>query len=176
MAIINLQKIAFANAQVQTQVRISFNIRFRDFELSGNAPPSWHKNFPALFQAVLPLTSVSYRVLVKLNVIRVVPRPFVAGAPPPSLPDPVAINSKALPVPVPVIGKSSTSMNVTMNFELGTNSNLIYDHLHGEIVLFRSINEQGMAFNQRLDTKVTNDLVITVSDLANPQSNGIHIP
>jgi hypothetical protein len=158
MATIQQPRIEFTS-NLQTGVRVSFQVNFAANELGG----------------IFPVYAYSARVF--FNVMRIVPVPFVAGTPPPPLPDPVTLNVTTLSVPRPSTGNIS-SLRTDFTYAFAVNSNLITDHLHAEIKLRRrlSVLPNTNLFNAVIDSQKTNDLVLTVSDLASPQPNGAIIP
>jgi len=158
MATIQQPRIEFTS-NLQTGVKVSFQVSFVASELGGIFPTFVH----------------SARVF--FNVIRIVPQPFVAGTPPPPLPAPVMLNVITLGVPLPSTGNIQ-SLSSEFTYTFAVNSNLITDHLHADIKLrrrFRFLPNTNL-FNSVIDSKKTNDLVLTVSDLASPQPNGQTIP
>jgi hypothetical protein len=173
MATIQQPRIDFTS-NAQNRVKISFQVRFTSSELGGKVPSSWIGKYQRLFQPTLPPT-YSYSAQVIFKVIRIVPQPFVRGSPPPPLPDPVTLNATTLSVRLPTTGQIR-SLNTEFAYSLGVNSNLIFDHLHAEIKLFRRLTIAPNLFSFPLESKTTNDLVLTVSDLASPQPNGVAIP
>jgi hypothetical protein len=172
MATIQQPKIEFTNA-AQNQARVSFQVKFTATEIGGGVSSTWKGLYPRLFQPQLPPT-FAYSARVLLNVIRIVPQPFVRGSPPPPLPDPVALNVTTLNVALPTSGQVR-SLNTTFSYALGVNSNVIFDHLHGHIILFRRLMLLPQQFTFPIDSKITNDLVLAMSDLASPQPNGVTI-
>lgn len=148
MATLQQPSIAFTSSS-QTSVRVSFQVNFVASELGP-----------------IQLSIFSARVFFK--VIRIVPKPFVAGTPPPPLPAPVTLNTVTLRVPRPITG-NIRSLHTDFTYTFAANSILITDHLLAEIRLRRNI------FNT-IDTKTTHDVVLTVSDLASPQPSGVIIP
>jgi hypothetical protein len=71
------------------------------------------------------------------------------------------------------------SRTTTFDFALGPDDPFTFDHLHAEIRLFRrsrvGINLPSV-LTFPIDTKFTNFLVLTLSDLASPQPDGTVIP
>ena len=158
MATIQQPRIEFTSNS-QTGVRVSFQVNFSASELGG----------------IIPSHIFSARVF--FNVIRIVPQPHVAGSPPPPLPAPVMLNITTLGVPLPSTG-NIRSLSTEFTYTFAVNSNLITDHLHADIQLRRRLRflPNINLFNSVIDSKKTNDLVLTVSDLASPQPNGQVIP
>ena len=156
----NLQQphIEFTSS-FQTSVRISFQVNFAAND----------------FGSIFPTFAFSARVF--FNVIRIVPIPIIVGTPPPPLPPPVTLNSVTLNVPRPSTGHVR-SLGTEFTYTFAVNSILITDHLHAVIRLRRRANflPNTDLFNNVIDTQRTNDLVLTVSDLASPQPNGVIIP
>ena len=68
------------------------------------------------------------------------------------------------------------SLSTQFGYTLGVNNNLVFDHLHAEVQLFRRYTMLPNVFNFPIDTELTNHLDLTVSDLASPQPNGVVIP
>ncbi len=154
MATIQQPRIEFTN-NFQTGVKVSFQVEFSASELGG-----------------IPIHVFSARVF--LNVIRIRPQPHVAGSPPPPLPAPVMLNDTTLHVRRPSTG-NITSLSTEFTYTFAVNSNLATDHLHAEIKLRRRLKLLPI-FNPVIDSEKTNDLVLTVADLASPQPNGQIIP
>ena len=167
------RRIQFTHA-AQNQARASFQVKFTATEIGGGVSLTWRGLYPRFFQPHLPPT-FAYSARVLLKVIRTVPQPFVSGSPPLPLPDPVTLNVTTLNVDLPSSGQVR-SLNTTFTYTLGANSNLIFDHLHAHIILFRRLTLLPQQFTFPIDSKITNDLVLTVSDLASPQPNGVTIP
>jgi hypothetical protein len=158
MATIQQPRIEFTS-NLQTGVKVSFQVNFAASEVGG----------------IFPTYIYSARVF--FNVIRIVPQPQVAGTPPPPLPAPVTLNITTLSVRLPSAG-NITSLSTEFTYTFAVNSNLITDHLHADIKLRRRLRflPNTNLFNSVIDSKKTNDLVLTVSDLASPQPNGQIIP
>jgi hypothetical protein len=154
MATIQQPRIEFTS-NLQTGVKVSFQVNFAASELGG----------------IFPTFVYSARVF--LTVIRIVPQPQVAGSPPPPLPAPVTLKFTTLGVPLPSAG-NIRALNTEFTYAFAVNSNLITDHLHAQIQLRRRLRflPNTNLFNSVIDSKKTNDLVLTVSDLAIPQPNG----
>jgi hypothetical protein len=173
MATLQQPSIEFTN-QNQNRVKVSFKVKFTDTELGGGVSSSWKSRYIDLFKPTLPpLYSYSAQVLFK--VIRIVPQPFVRGTPPPPLPDPVILQVANLNVALPSSGNTK-SLNTEFTYTFAGNDPLVFDHLHAEIRLFRRLRLAPNLFSFPIDTKTTNDLVLTVGDLASPQPNGVVIP
>lgn len=173
MATILQPSIEFTNNN-QSRARVSFQVRFTNTQLGGGVSSSWRGRYPGLFQPNLPpLYSYSAQVLFK--VIRIVPQPFVQGQPPPPLPDPVTLQVTTLSVRLPSSG-NTRSLSTDFTYTFAVNNPLIFDHLHAEIRLFSRFIFAPTQFSFPGDSKTTNDLVLTVSDLASPQPNGVVIP
>jgi hypothetical protein len=154
MATIQQPRIEFTS-NLQTGVKVSFQVSFAAGELGG----------------IFPIYVYSARVF--LNVIRIVPQPQVAGSPPPPLPAPMTLKFTTLGVPLPSTG-NIRSLGAEFTYAFAVNSNLITDHLHADIKLRRRLRflPNTNQFNSVVDSQKTNDLVLTVSDLAIPQPNG----
>lgn len=173
MASIQHPAIEFTSS-AQNRVRVAFGVKFTNAELGGGAPSSWTRRYTNLFQPNLP-PFYSYSAKVLFKVIRVVPQPFVQGTPPPPLPDPLVLNVTTLNVSLPRSG-NVRSLSTEFGYALGVNSNLVFDHLHAEVMLFRRYTTLPNLFNFPIESRTASDLVLTVSDLASPQPNGVVIP
>ncbi len=173
MATIQNPGIAFTSI-AQNRVRISFNVKFTNTELAGRVASSWIGRYANLNQPHLPPT-YSYSAKVLFKVIRIVPQPFVSGSPPPPLPDPVVLNVTTLSVPLPTSGNVK-SLSTEFGYTLGVDNDLVFDHLHAEVMLFRRYTLLPTVFNFPIESRTSNDLVLTMSDLASPQPNGVVIP
>ena len=173
MATIQNPEIAFTST-AQNRVKVSFKVKFTKTELGGRVASSWLGRYASLNQPHLPPT-FAYSAKVVFKVIRIVPQPFVSGSPPPPLPDPVTLNATTLSVSLPTTSNVK-SLSTQFGYTLGVDNNLVFDHLHAEVQLFRRYTMLPNVFNFPIDTELTNDLVLTLSDLANPQPNGVVIP
>jgi hypothetical protein len=176
MAAIEQPTIEFTN-NFQSRVKVSFRVKFASAELQGGVPTSWLGRYGGYLPPGLgPLYAYSAQIILK--VIRIIPQPFVRGTPPPPLPDPVTLQSTSITVSLPTSG-NTTSRSATFNYALGPDDALTFDHLHAEIRLFRRSRfgiDLPSVFTFPTDTTLTNFLVLTLSDLANPQPDGTAIP
>ena len=175
MATILQPTIAFTNNS-QNRARVSFDVRFLATELGGGAPSSWTGRFPGLIQPDFPKPSISHHAQVVLKLIRIVPQPFLKGQPQPPPPDPVTLQVNTVNVKLPSSG-NTRSVDTEFTYTFAVNNPFIFDRLDAVITLFRRLRFGSTnIFTLPVDTKVTNDLVLTVSDLASPQPNGVVIP
>ncbi len=158
MAVIRQPRIAFTSS-AEDRAKVSFQVDFDPSELG------------ALFPAFV------YSAQVFFNVTRIVPQPFVVGSPPPPRPDPVPLDTVTLSVPRPPTGHIS-SLAREFTYTFAVNSILITDHLQAKIRLRRRLRALPDVnfLNIVLDTKTTNDAVLSLGDLASPQPNGAIIP
>jgi hypothetical protein len=175
MATIQQATIAFTSSS-QNRVKVTFQVKFAGTEIRGAVSPSWLARYGGLLPPGLGAL-FRYSASILFRVIRIVPQPYVVGTPPPPLPDPVTLQSSSVLVPLPTSG-STTSRAVFFEFALGVDDPLTFDHLHAEVRLFRrSVLGPNLpsALTFPVNTKITNDLVLTASDLANPQPDGTTI-
>lgn len=175
MATIEQPTIEFTN-NFQSRVRVSFRVRFSGTELQGGVSTSWLGRYGGYLPPGLG-SFYTYSALIVFKVIRIIPQPFVKGTPPPPLPDPVTLKSTSVTVSLPTSG-NATSRTATFDFALGPDDPLTFDHLHAEIRLFRRsrLIDLPSVLTFPIDTKLTNFLLLTLSDLANPQPDGTVIP
>jgi hypothetical protein len=179
MATILQPQIQFTGS-FQLGVEVSFKVKFTGIELAGGVSPLWKKIHPNFFPSQLPPPPqlpppYTYSAQVLLKVIRAIPQPFLKGDPPPPLPDPFTLQVKTLPVSLLGAGNVK-SLSIQFTYALGLNNSLISDHFHAEILLFRRLKILPTVFSFVIDSKITNPLDLTVSDLANPQPDGTVIP
>lgn len=173
MASIHQPHIDFTS-NFQLGVVVSFQVKFTSTELGGGVSSSWKGLHQNLFQPNLP-PAYSYSAKVLLKVVHAVPQPYIRGDPPPPLPDPFTFKVTTLPVPLPRSG-NVRSLSTQFTYALGINNNLVSDHFHAEIMLFRRLTILPTSFSFVVDSKITNFLDLTVSDLASPQPDGFVIP
>lgn len=175
MAQILRPKIEFTSNS-QNKAKVSFDVKFTNSEISGGSPHSL-SGFPGSSQISLP-ASYFYTARVVLQVIRVVPQPFIRGTPPPPLPDPVTLQIVTLSVKMPKKG-NTTSLDNTFTYQLLGNDPLVFDTLFADIILisrFR-IGFSGSDFiSYPVASSSTNFISIDGVDLKNPQDNGVVIP
>ena len=175
MAQILRSKIEFTNSS-QNRAKVSFDVKFTDAEIKGGSPHSL-RGFPGSSQITLP-ASYFYSARVVLQVIRVIPQPFVRGTPPPPLPDPVMLQVVTLSVKMPS-RDNTTSLSTTFSYQVLGNNPLVFDTLFADIILisrFRIGFTGSDFFSFPVASSNTNYLSLDGVDLRNPQDNGVVIP
>lgn len=168
--------IDFTNT-VRNRAKVSFDVSFTNSEIAGASPHVLRGGFPGARQPSFP-PSYSYFARVVLKVIRVVPRPFVKGQPPPPVPDPVMLQLADVPVKMPKSG-NITSHGPIFTYQLLGTDPLIWDTLFADITLM-SVFRIGFDGSSFLTAPVasgnTNYLQLEGVNLQSPQDNGIEIP